>query len=362
MRPLPLTLALPVLLVSCIPKEHETRTRENQPVPAREPQAAPAPVASDPSRDFLMERLRAQDERVSRLETELHEMRLLFTSQLKRIEEVANRPLPSPQQQAYPGQQPQQQVFIMPSNAHGPAEPWTAGGALGLPQPPRQASRHQVRSGDTLSEIAEAHGIPLSALMAVNPGIDPKRLQIGKTLQIPSSEQAERYAIIRASRSRNYAVRPGDTLSEIAERHGIGLSVLMASNPGLDPKRLRVGTELSIPPAQALGEARVASPSPSWQNSPAPRQPASVRQSNPPANPAPSQPEPALLPQPVEKESSLPKRKILIRIPSNTSYGEVATKVGTDVDTLNKLNHCALSASSRIPANGTLYVPAPENQ
>jgi hypothetical protein len=45
----------------------------------------------------------------------------------------------------------------------------------------------------------------------------------------------------------DYVVRPGDTLSEIAERYGIGLSVLMKHNGITNPHSIRSGQRLRIP-------------------------------------------------------------------------------------------------------------------
>jgi LysM repeat protein len=56
------------------------------------------------------------------------------------------------------------------------------------PQPPAPpaGSTYTVRSGDSLSEIAEAHGVTLTALEAANPGIgDPDMIQPGQVLNIP---------------------------------------------------------------------------------------------------------------------------------------------------------------------------------
>ena len=50
-------------------------------------------------------------------------------------------------------------------------------------------------------------------------------------------------------------------------------------------------------------------------------------------------------------------QKLLVRIPTNKSFAEIADDFKTDIYTLNQLNHCALSANSRIPANTTIYVP-----
>ena len=45
---------------------------------------------------------------------------------------------------------------------------------------------HTVRAGESLYSIAQKYGVRLSALSAANPGIDPKRLRIGQTLVIPA--------------------------------------------------------------------------------------------------------------------------------------------------------------------------------
>lgn len=44
-----------------------------------------------------------------------------------------------------------------------------------------------------------------------------------------------------------YTVQAGDNPSKIAKKLGIPLNDLMAANPGLDPKRLRVGQEINVP-------------------------------------------------------------------------------------------------------------------
>ena len=45
---------------------------------------------------------------------------------------------------------------------------------------------------------------------------------------------------------KTYVVQKGDTLSEIAEANGMGLSVLMANNPGVSANNLKVGQKLTI--------------------------------------------------------------------------------------------------------------------
>ncbi|MGJ8725425.1 MAG: LysM peptidoglycan-binding domain-containing protein [Roseibacillus sp.] len=328
------------LLVSCIPEGTAPQSNVGP---------APSNSSSPASPSLVEDRLKTQNDRIGRLETELHEMRLLFTNQLKRIEEVANRPISQAATAYQPQQQSPQQVVIMPNNpvvTHRWDEaPQQRLGAS------NQTRAHSISSGDTLSEIAEAYGISVSSLLTANPGTDPLRLRIGKRLTIPSASQAAQFTAQAQARARSYTVQSGDTLSQIAERYGLGLSQLMSANPGIDPARMRVGKRLNIPstyssPANNQQPAGYASP------------PLRSIQREPQATPQ-SQLTPQYKSAPTPPQPQAPSHKMLIKIPKNTSFGEIAEKVGTDVDTLNQLNHCALSATSRIPANGTLYVPAP---
>jgi len=47
------------------------------------------------------------------------------------------------------------------------------------------ARTHKVQAGESPVSIARKYGVKLEALMAANPGLNPKRLQIGQTLNVP---------------------------------------------------------------------------------------------------------------------------------------------------------------------------------
>jgi tetratricopeptide (TPR) repeat protein len=64
--------------------------------------------------------------------------------------------------------------------------------AQGQPQPvsavvPAPAARrvHVIRERETIISIAAQHGIKANALMAANPNIEPRRLRIGQSLNLP---------------------------------------------------------------------------------------------------------------------------------------------------------------------------------
>jgi len=57
-----------------------------------------------------------------------------------------------------------------------------------------------------------------------------------------------------------YTVVAGDTLYGIAKKHGVSLRALLDANPGVDPRRLRVGQKLVLPGGGGSGPATVAAP------------------------------------------------------------------------------------------------------
>ena len=50
----------------------------------------------------------------------------------------------------------------------------------------RPMRTHIVKAGDTPVSIARQHGVKLDALMAVNRGLDPKRMKVGQAISLPS--------------------------------------------------------------------------------------------------------------------------------------------------------------------------------
>jgi LysM repeat protein len=94
-----------------------------------------------------------------------------------------------------------------------------------------------VQQGDTLSELAAAHGVSVQALMDANGLVDADRISEGLVLQLPPDP----------SEPVRYTVESGDRLVSIAERYGVSVKQLVAVNALTDPDALRVGQELLIP-------------------------------------------------------------------------------------------------------------------
>ena len=53
------------------------------------------------------------------------------------------------------------------------------------PPAPARPRVHIVKSHETITSIAAEHGMKASALLAANPGVEPRRLRVGQSLNLP---------------------------------------------------------------------------------------------------------------------------------------------------------------------------------
>jgi LysM repeat protein len=184
--------------------------------------------------------------------------------------------------QSAPPQQPQQQLPV-------------------IPMPPQQtpdqitgaASTYAVVAGDTLGKIAKAHGVTLKALETANPGVDPKKLKVKQSLNIPAPTVSAPATDVNSatapslgtSGGESYVVKSGDTLSKIAKRHGVTLKALRAANASIaSTDHIKVGDKLTIP-----AKAETAAPTSTTDTSATPMTPVAPQPNNPaPGTPAPS--------------------------------------------------------------------------
>ena len=52
----------------------------------------------------------------------------------------------------------------------------------------------------------------------------------------------------KISPARTHTVLAGETLAAVARKHNVSLTALQAANPGVSPKKMRVGQSLNLPP------------------------------------------------------------------------------------------------------------------
>ena len=100
----------------------------------------------------------------------------------------------------------------------------------------------EVQSGDTLSKIAAANNTTVDALAKAN-GISNKDLILaGSSLEINATQEVSGLSEDGTS----YTVQSGDTLSKIAEKTGVDVSVLSSLNSLSNADLVLTGQELSL--------------------------------------------------------------------------------------------------------------------
>jgi len=107
---------------------------------------------------------------------------------------------------------------------------------------PASAEPYQVKPGDSLSLIAEQYGITQGVILALNPNlVSPDRLVSGQLIDLPDN------AVYLPSLTRvSHTVQPGDTLSAISVFYEVSIGNLLALNPQVNLDVLWIGTELLI--------------------------------------------------------------------------------------------------------------------
>ena len=111
------------------------------------------------------------------------------------------------------------------------------------PPPTPTPKTHSVRPGDSLSVIADFYGVSMSAILELNNIPDPNNLPIGQVLILPPEAEVGPETELPAT----YVVRPGESLSNIAVALGVTIEELMAANEIEDPDLIFPGQELNVP-------------------------------------------------------------------------------------------------------------------
>lgn len=234
------------------------------------------------------------------------------------------------------------------------------------PSSSSQKGNYEVLSGDSFWKISRKFNISLSTLENANPGINPKRLQVGSQIHIPgqrAKSTKDRKNSSTSSRSGigTYTVQDGDILGRISENHGIRLYQLLEANPGLDAKRLQVGTVLNIPKQTRTHTApprktvkrdystatKKTTPEP-VRNRPVTRETGNVNNPYLNASRNPNREIPSQAPEVAERYT----------LPQDTRFKEIAKQHYTTVAKLNKLNKVNLSPEQIIKAGSQVVVPS----
>ncbi len=117
---------------------------------------------------------------------------------------------------------------------------------------PAAATEYTLVSGDRLGTIAKKYNITVAALKEANPGIEPTKLQVGKTIHIPAATPKTATAatpvpaVADSGSGTQVTVKSGDTLIKIASVNHTTVKAIRAAN-NLKSDRITVGQKIKIP-------------------------------------------------------------------------------------------------------------------
>lgn len=113
---------------------------------------------------------------------------------------------------------------------------------------------HTIQRGDTIYALARHYGVSSNLILEFNPGLDPHRLSIGTRVRIPLMQKmppfrgtGTEYTPVTYTRSVEYEVRRGDTLSSIARQYRTSPEDLAHNNQLELTDLLLPGIRLRVP-------------------------------------------------------------------------------------------------------------------
>lgn len=116
-------------------------------------------------------------------------------------------------------------------------------------------TNYQVKTGDTLFDIAQQFGTSISQIKATNSLYD-STIYSGQVLKLPASTSSQPVLSSFADKIKTHRVAAGETLLNISEKYDISIESLKKSNPELvdliEGSPLVTSTDILVPPAEGV--------------------------------------------------------------------------------------------------------------
>ena len=245
------------------------------------------------------------------------------------------------------------------------------------PTRPSTGPSYTVKAGDNFDKIARKIGTTPQKLAKAN-GLTPDSIiRPGQKLKVASTTNPTAAAPAMAAASSpapqngtaTHTVKQGETFSSISRKHGIKVNALVAANPKAKPSALRPGQVVNLR-SHATSNIAATQPTAPAERKPAPETPATpkspaVAQNTPVSKPAsaattaaPAIPETKSATQASTPTATSDKKIHAVTIDGEMTYGEFASKHGTDAERLNALNGLDLTTATVLAKGSELYVPA----
>jgi membrane-bound lytic murein transglycosylase D len=112
---------------------------------------------------------------------------------------------------------------------------------------------HTVRSGDTLTAIAQRYGTPMQTIVSSNPGLRPDHIGLGQVIVVPALKDAPAPAAPKIEPDQapeftgSYSVAKGDTLWSISLRYDVQPETLAERNGLSISSVIHEGMSLRVP-------------------------------------------------------------------------------------------------------------------
>lgn len=106
---------------------------------------------------------------------------------------------------------------------------------------------HTVARGETVAEIATRYNVTVNEIVRANLLRNANLVNQGQKLIIPVTPRESVAAV-------SHKVRSGETLSSIADKYHITVADVKALNPGINPRKLSVGQEIIVPTSGEIPE------------------------------------------------------------------------------------------------------------
>lgn len=121
---------------------------------------------------------------------------------------------------------------------------------------PAEIKEYTIVAGDNMYNIAKKEGISMQDLVKLNPSVDPRKMRPGMKILIPPAKPQAALAepALPAGGGTIYVVKPNDNLGKIASLHGVTVKDLRAAN-NLKTTRIDINQKLVIPQKAASPSA-----------------------------------------------------------------------------------------------------------
>ena len=103
---------------------------------------------------------------------------------------------------------------------------------------------HEVKSGETFSEIADKYAISQAELKKLNPNINFRNLQIGTKISLKPEKEKEKQKDKKTEKF--HEIKKGETFASIAKDYNISLTKLKELNPDINYNNIKVGDKIAL--------------------------------------------------------------------------------------------------------------------